>query len=64
MEMLRNFKDNNDETKTAIQNARNELDGKMKIILTSDQYDKYSSMMQDMQKNNQNRRGNRKINRD
>jgi len=64
MELLRNFKDNNDETKKAMENARNELDGKMKIILTSDQYDTYSSMMKDMQNNNQKRKGNRHMNRD
>ena len=64
MEMLRNFKDNNDETKKAMENARNELDGRMKIILTSDQYDKYSSMMKDMQNNNQKRKGNHNMNRD
>jgi hypothetical protein len=64
MEMLRNFKDGNDETKNAMENARNELDGKMKYILTSDQYDKYSSMVKDMQKNNQNRRGRHDIMKD
>lgn len=63
MDMLKNFKDNNDETRKAADNARNELDGKMKNILSSGQYEKYSSIVKDMQKNGQKKRGNQDMKR-